>query len=253
MDYFDLETVLSLINTNKKSIIEELDSITFSIEQLGKESDKLLQVLEYTPNIKDTEIDKLKLLPPIKLKTYPEIKPAPSSPKKNKVGSINQIKLNVNTPVITDQDKIEICKNILMEILEKILGKENSIGEEESNEDEESDDEYEKLMAQRAKQMEEREKQNENDSDEENNKKIMKKSEDLKENKKKINEKSQHGISFKSRLSSAMSLLTKIKIYLMNTKQYIDLEVSPSDNIKIVKTQIIQTLLTKKEKEYIKS
>ena len=75
----------------------------------------------------------------------------------------------------------------------------------------------------------------------------MKKSEDLKENKKKIvNDKNQHGISFKSRLSSAMNLLTTIKINLMDTKQYINLEVSPSDNVKAVKAQIIQTLLTKK-------
>ena len=247
MDYFDQETVLSIINSNKKPIIEELDSITFSIEQLGTESDKLLQVLEYTPKIKDIQIDKLKFLPPIKLKVYPEINTSSPSPKKPKGGSIQQIKLNVNTPVITDQDKIEICKSILNEILDKILGKENNDSEEESNEDDESDDEYEKLMAQRAKQMEEREKQNENDSDDDDKKRIMKKSEDLKENKKKVvNDKNQHGISFKSRLSSAMNLLTTIKIYLMDTKQYIDLEVSPSDNVKAVKAQIIQTLLTKK-------
>ena len=43
-----------------------------------------------------------------------------------------------------------------------------------------------------------------------------------------------------------MNLLTKVKVYLFNTKNNFDINITPSDTVKSVKTQIIKILTDKK-------
>jgi hypothetical protein len=111
-----------------------------------------------------------------------------------------------------------------------------------NKQEDDEDDEYERLMAQRQKQMEEREKQreNESDDDEPGAKKIKPiKNQDLSKGIK------QRG-TFTSRLSKAMNLMTKLKVYLFKTKTNFDINISPNDTIKSVKTQIINVLIENK-------
>ena len=46
MDYFDIDSILELVEKNKKIIRDEMDTINFENDKLSKESDKLLQILE---------------------------------------------------------------------------------------------------------------------------------------------------------------------------------------------------------------
>ena len=118
----------------------------------------------------------------------------------------------------------------------------------EDEDDEEDDDDYfEKMMAQRQKQMEEREKKMEkanNDDDDDMGIKSHKptKSQDIA----KVEKPKNRGISYTSRLSTAMNLMTKLKVYLFNTKNNFDINISPSDTVKLVKSQIIKVLIEKK-------
>ena len=264
MDYFNIDSVFELIEKNKKKLRNELDTITFDNDKLSKESDKLLQILEYSPRTRHLERDILKSLPIIKLKPQNEQKISKNEKKSKHSKLPSTPNIDFDSFTISNkndnQENKEIVKDILILIVENVVEKcenkekkeenqeEEKKEEEKQEEDEEDDDDYfEKLMAQRQKQMEEREKKMEkanNDDDDDMGIKRHKptKSQDIAQVEKPKN----RGISYTSRLSTAMNLLTKLKVYLFNTKNNFDINISPSDTVKSVKTQIIKILVDKK-------
>ena len=261
MDYFNIDSVFELIEKSKRKIIDEMESITFENDKLSKESDKLLQILEYSPKKRNLERDIIKTLPIIKLKP-PIIEPKLSNKKNNKHSKLPSTP-NIDSFGISNkginQENQEIVKDILKIIIDNSVEKsENKEKKEEKNneknedekaeEDDDDDDDYfEKMMAQRQKQMEEREKKmaKANDDDDDMGIKRHKptKSQDLAQIEK---PRGTRGTSYTSRLSTAMNLLTKLKVYIFNTKTNFDINISPNDNVKSVKTQIINILIDKK-------
>ena len=275
MDYFNIDSLFELIEKNKKHLCDEMDTITFENDKLSKESDKLLQILEYSPKTKLLERDIMKSLPIIKLKPATEQKTAKKISRHSKLPSTPNIEFSLPKNVMVE-DKTEIAHYIIDlivdKVMEKIASKEADAQSNDSddeyekliaqrqkqmeerekqmekinNQEDDDDDEYEKLMAQRQKQMEERDKQRENDSDDDEfgAKKIKPiKNQDL--SKGVIKQKGGRG-TFTSRLSKAMNLMTKLKVYLFKTKTNFDINISPNDTIKTVKTQIINVLIENK-------
>ena len=257
MDYFNIDSVFELIEKSKRKIIDEMEAITFENDKLSKEADKLLQILEYSPKKRQLEKEIIKSLPVIKLKP-PEIehkKTKNKNSRHSKLPSTPNIDSFANKEV--NQENQEIVKSILNSIIDNSVEKsenkeknEEQKSEDEKGEDDEDDDDdyFEKMMAQREKQMEEREKKmaKENEEDEELGIKRHKptKSQDIVQMDKPKDNKSQ--ISYTSRLSKAMNLLTKLKVYIFNTETNFDINISPSDTVKSVKNTIIKILIDKK-------
>ena len=275
MDYFNIDSLFELIEKNKKHLCDEMETITFENDKLSKESDKLLQILEYSPKTKLLERDIMKSLPIIKLKSGTEQKTAKKISRHSKLPSTPNIEFSLPKNVVAE-DKTEIAHYIIDlivdKVMEKIASKEADAQSNDSddeyeklmaqrqkqmeerekkmekinNQEDDEDDEYERLMAQRQKQMEERDKQRENGSDDDDfgAKKIKPiKNQDL--SKGAIKQKGGRG-TFTSRLSKAMNLMTKLKVYLFKTKTNFDINISPNDTIKSVKTQIINVLIENK-------
>lgn len=256
MDYFNIDSVIELIDKSKKQLIEEMDTITFDNDKLSKESDKLLRILEYSPKKRDVERDIYKNLPIIKLKlqsSEPKIQKNVKNTKHSKLPSTPNIDFNINIKKEElNRENNDIVKDILTKIIDDAIEKsENAKKEEEKgkeeDEDDDDDDYYEKLMAQRQKQIEEREKKMQKDDDDDDDMGIKKhkvtKSQDIAQLEKNKNGK---GLSYKSRLSTAMNLMTKVKVYLFNTDTNFDINISPNDTVKSVKAQIINLLIDKK-------
>ncbi len=258
MDYFDIDSIFELVEKNKKIIRDEMDTITFENDKLSRESDKLLQILEYSPKKRMLERDIIKSIPIIKLNPPPEEKNQKNvkNTKHSKLPSTPNIDSFVKSEKAPNQENNEIAKDILNSIIDdaveksenKDKDKDNASNESKKEEDDEDDDDdyYEKLMAQRQKQIEEREKkmQKEDDDDDMGIKRHkVTKSQDIANLEK---PRGQRGISYTSRLSTAMNLLTKVKVYLFNTKNNFDINITPSDTVKSVKTQIIKILTDKK-------
>ena len=339
MDYFNIDSLFELIEKNKKHLCDEMDTITFENDKLSKESDKLLQILEYSPKTKLLERDIMKSLPIIKLKSGTEQKTAKKISKHSKLPSTPNIEFSLPKNMVAE-DKTEIAHYIIDlivdKVMEKIASKEADSQSNDSddeyeklmaqrqkqmeerekkmekinNQEDEDDDEYEKLMAQRQKQMEEREKKmekinnQEDDDDDEYEKLMAQRQKQMEEREKKmekinnqeddeddeyerlmaqrqkqmeerdkqrengsddddfgtkkikpiknqdlskgaIKQKGGRG-TFTSRLSKAMNLMTKLKVYLFKTKTNFDINISPNDTIKSVKTQIINVLIENK-------
>ena len=247
-----------MVEKNKKIIRDEMDTITFENDKLSRESDKLLQILEYSPKKRMLERDIIKSIPIIKLNPPPEEKNQKNvkNTKHSKLPSTPNIDSFVKSEKAPNQENNEIAKDILNSIIDdaveksenKDKDKDNASNESKKEEDDEDDDDdyYEKLMAQRQKQIEEREKkmQKEDDDDDMGIKRHkVTKSQDIANLEK---PRGQRGISYTSRLSTAMNLLTKVKVYLFNTKNNFDINITPSDTVKSVKTQIIKILTDKK-------
>ena len=256
MDYFNIDSVFELIDKSKRKIIDEMEAITFENDKLSKEADKLLQILEYSPKKRQLEREIIKSLPIIKLKP-PEIehkKTKNKNTRHSKLPSTPNIDSYITPNKELNQENQEIVKDILNSIIDNSVEKsENKEKKEEqksekSEEDEDDDDDYfEKMMAQREKQMEEREKKmaKENEEDEELGIRRHKptKSQDLVQMEK---SKDNRQISYTSRLSKAMNLLTKVKVYIFNTETNFDINISPNDTVKSVKNTIINILINKK-------
>ena len=126
-----------------------MDTITFENDKLSKESDKLLQILEYSPKTKLLERDIMKSLPIIKLKPATEQKSAKKISRHSKLPSTPNIEFSLPKNVMVE-DKTEIAHYIIDLIVDKVMEKIDS--KEADAQSNDSDDEYEKLIAQRQKQ-----------------------------------------------------------------------------------------------------
>ena len=252
MDYFDIDSIFELVEKSKKKLRDEMDNITFENDKLSKENDKLLQLLEYSPKTRYLERDLMKSLPIIKLKP-------PSEPINNKNGRKSKHSKLSSSPNMdsfvpeksANIEKQEIAKDILNSIIENAVeksenkeDKSNGSKKEEEDDEDDDDDYYEKLMAQRQKQIEEREKKMQKDDDDDdmgmNKGRKVTKPQDM------ANMDNKKNPASTSRLSTAMNLLTKLKVYLFGTKNNFDINISPNDTVKSVKSQILKILIDRK-------
>ena len=162
MDYFDVDSIVEVIDKNKQKIKDEMNNIIFDNDKLSKEGNKLLQILEYSPKTRYADKDIVKSLPMIKLK--PEEKRViktsnhmklPSTPNINSF--LFQEKV-VNNPVNKEVVK-EIINTTIDNAVEKKENQNNNDDKKQDEEDDDDDDDYfERIRQQREKQMEEREK-----------------------------------------------------------------------------------------------
>ena len=224
-----------------------MDNITFENDKLSKENDKLLQLLEYSPKTRYLERDLMKSLPIIKLKP-PSEQINNKNEKKSKHSKLSSSP-NMDSFVpekYANVEKQEIAKDILNSIIEDAVeksenkeDKSNGSKKEEDDDEDDDDDYYERLMAQRQKQIEEREKKMQKDDDDD----------DMGMNKGRkdmANTENRKNPASTSRLSTAMNLLTKLKVYLFGTKNNFDINISPNDTVKSVKSQILKILIDRK-------
>ena len=135
MDYFDIDSIFELVEKNKKIIRDEMDTITFENDKLSRESDKLLQILEYSPKKRMLERDIIKSIPIIKLNPPPEEKNQKNAKntKHSKLPSTPNIDSFVKSEKAPNQENNEIAKDILNSIIDDAVEKsENKEREEEA-------------------------------------------------------------------------------------------------------------------------
>ena len=145
MDYFNIDSVFELIEKNKNKLRNELDTITFDNDKLSKESDKLLQILEYSPRTRHLERDILKSLPIIKLKPPNEQKISKNEKKTKHSKLPSTPNIDFDSFAISNkndnQENNEIVKDILILIVENVVEKcENKEKKEENQEEEKNKD-----------------------------------------------------------------------------------------------------------------
>ena len=228
MDYLDFESILNLSDINKKKTIEQMNQISFDFDQLNNQSDILLQMLDYSPKIKSKNLEKLKFKPMIKIEQLSDLKKIePLSPTKEKcMRLLLNKKYHPPPPKLSQQDKIEICKSLVSEIINKILGK---IRDDDSSSVNSIDSGI--FEAKTEKKNEESEfklsdiKKNSNDFTDDNN----------------LNTEVYSPLMINSTQET-------IKIYLMNTEKNIDVNISKNDTVNSTKIKIIQII---KEKNII--
>jgi hypothetical protein len=233
MDFFDIDSLTEVITKNKYQIRKELDLIKFDKEKFIKESDNLLQVLEYSPKKKTSEKELIKTINTIKIKEEPKLNLEVKIPEKDKTDITTQKDSNINKPK-EEENKVDIkpfIKSILFliiqDVFEQIQKKENESDEEE--------DEFEKIRALREKKNKEKEdklkKMNDEDEDDLGIPDSAKSSE--------------KPSTLSSKIKSAMNSLSKLKVNLFETEKSINIGVSYDETVKDIKNKIIKFIIQK--------
>jgi len=238
MDIFSLDSIFDLIDESKSKIRKELDKKSLEHNKLSLESERLLQVLDYNPKIL-YEQEFIKTLPVIKLKAQKiEIK----SPKKNKhVKLVSTPNINIDGFTLNKNNNNQISKIALkLESTEKIkeTSEKKEKGEKKEENDEEDDEEFEKRYAQRQKQIEEREKRKNKINDDEFKIHQTKTSKVL--NKMNLIE----GLD-ELNINNANDDQIKVDVYLFNTKDKINFEITNKDKIKDIIQKVLKILIDK--------
>ena len=203
MDYFDFKTISTFITKNKQNVESRLKDLQFTERTLQNSSDLLCQVLEYSPKLTSDPIPKQKL----RLKATPSLYDL--LPKEE-----NNIEI-VEEPQENTTEKI--VRQILNEIINKIT-MENVPSKSNNNED--SDDEYERALARRQQEIEKR--QNQSSRHENNN---------------------SHAKNSVSKISNLFNESTKVRVYIMNTHTFIDIDITSNDTISSLKKEVIEHLI----------
>ena len=181
---FSIDSIQELIDKNKSKIIKELDMKTLDIENLSKEDECLLQVLDYSPKTLYSEKEIMNSLPIIKLKPLNQEKKQPIKNKHLKLVSSPNIDMdslalksnnNLRTSLISnnfENNEKKSDKEEKEEKKEKKEEKEEKKEEKKESNDDEDDEEFERQFAIRQRQIEEREKKRNNYDDEDDFKDI---------------------------------------------------------------------------------
>ena len=109
MDNINIESTLNFISKMDKKIIDEMDNITFEYNGLKKESEKLLQILNYSPKIIKPTREKIKNMKNIEL------------PQLSELNELNFSKLYVNKNQRQEKEKNLMIKNLLMSIIDDMI------------------------------------------------------------------------------------------------------------------------------------
>ena len=109
MDNINIESTLNFISKMDKKIIDEMDNITFEYNGLKKESEKLLQILNYSPKIIKPTREKIKNMKNIEL------------PQLSELNELNFSKLYVNKNQRQEKENKLMIKNLLMSIIDDMI------------------------------------------------------------------------------------------------------------------------------------
>ena len=205
MDNFNIDFSKNFIKNTDQKLIDEIDNVTFEYNKLSKEGDKLLQILSYSPKINKLDINQIKNIPKISVPQLSELK------------SLNYSLLypkNINQTIIKKNEIEDMIKKLLLSIVNNILEKYNinHINILKTEEDEE--EEFEKILIKNKKKSDSEEKKRNNEF-----------------------------TTAASRIGLEMDLLNKIKVFLFNNNDYILINVTPKDKIKLIKEKIIKKIL----------
>ena len=237
MDIFSLDSIFELIDESKSKIKKDLDMKELEHNKLSLESERLLQVLDYSPKIL-YEQDFIKTLPVIKLKSQ---KIETKSPKKNKhVKLVSTPNINIDSFTLNKNNN-QISKfDHKLESTEKIKETSEKKEKEEKKEenDDEDDEEFEKRYAQRQRQIEKREQKKKQLNDDEFQLFKTKTSKEL--NKMNFIE----GID-EFNIDNINDVQIKLDVYLFDTNDKINIKITNKENIKDVKQKIFKILLDK--------
>ena len=109
MDNINIESTLDYISKLDKKIIDEMDNITFEYNGLKKESEKLLQILNYSPKIKKPTREKIKSMKNIEI------------PQLSEISELDFSKLYINTNQRQNKEIKLMIRNLLMNIINDII------------------------------------------------------------------------------------------------------------------------------------
>ena len=109
MDNISIESTLDYISKLDKKIIDEMDNITFEYNGLKKESEKLLQILNYSPKIIKPTREKIKSMKNIEL------------PQLSEINELDFSKLYINTNQRHNKEMKLMIRNLLMNIIDDII------------------------------------------------------------------------------------------------------------------------------------
>ena len=109
MDNISIESTLDYISKLDKKIIDEMDNITFEYNGLKKESEKLLQILNYSPKIIKPTREKIKSMKNIEM------------PQLSEISELDFSKLYINTNQRQNKEIKLMIRNLLMNIINDII------------------------------------------------------------------------------------------------------------------------------------
>ena len=109
MDNVNIESTLNFISAMDKKIIDEMDSITFEYNDLSKEAEKLLQILNYSPKVKKPTREKIKNMKIIEM------------PQLSELNELDFSKLYINPHQRQKNEIKSMIKNLLINIIDDII------------------------------------------------------------------------------------------------------------------------------------
>ena len=139
MDYFDFDTIETYICKSKSNIKERLKNITLNERNLQSSSDLLCQVLDYSPSM-DSDVRYRTKVQLKENQTLSELLPPIES----------TIQIVEEAPIESDD---KIIRDIIEEILNKVVNGNEKVPSESDNDEDDDDDEYERALERRRHQI----------------------------------------------------------------------------------------------------
>ena len=210
MDYFDFDTIENYICKSKSNIKERLKNIALNERNLQSSSDLLCQVLDYSPSM-DSDVRYRTKVQLKENQTLSELLPPIES----------TIQIVEEAPIELDD---KIIRDIIEEILNKVVNGNEKVPSESDNDEDDDDDEYERALERRRHQIDKKQ----------NSFGDAKKSKGIK--------------GSVSKIANLFSDTATIRIYILNTKKYIEIDITGNDTVYSLKKLIIEKLLDKNSK-----
>lgn len=205
MDNVNIESTLNYIEKIDKKLIDEIDNITFELNGLSTEGQKLLQVLNYSPKVIKANREKIKNLKNIEM------------PQLSELVKLDYSKLDIDNTEIKNKKEIKnaiinLAKNIINDIIKNI---------DFNNSNHKKDYKEEKKI-----------------EISDNNLNIKN------ENENKIS-----NTSSSSEIKLEDNFSYELKVFLFNKDDFIIINITPNETIKMVKEKIINKILAEKDYE----
>jgi hypothetical protein len=205
MDNVNIESTLNYIEKIDKKLIDEIDNITFELNGLSTEGQKLLQILNYSPKVIKANREKIKNLKNIEM------------PQLSELVKLDYSKLDIDNTEIKNKKEIKnaiinLAKNIINDIIKNI---------DFNNSNHKKDYKEEKKI-----------------EISDNNLNIKN------ENENKIS-----NTSSSSEIKLEDNFSYELKVFLFNKDDFIIINITPNETIKMVKEKIINKILAEKDYE----
>ena len=203
MDNVNIESTLNYIEKIDKKLIDEIDNITFELNGLSTEGQKLLQILNYSPKVIKANREKIKNLKNIEM------------PQLSELGRLYYSKLDINPMELKNKKEIKnALNNLIKDIIDGII---KNI-----------------------------------DFNNGNHKKVFKEEKKIEINDNDIKIKNENKISNTSssnEIKLEENFLYELKVFLFNKDDFIIINITPDETIKMIKEKIINKIVAEKEYE----